>query len=65
MLDEQLKTLGIESKKLDPIAQKECEDIISNLIGFVECSIQFKKPYLQEINIFLTKARETSQKMSH
>ena len=31
MLDEQLKTLGIESKKLDPIAQKECEDIICRL----------------------------------
>jgi hypothetical protein len=55
MLDEQLKKLGIEYQKLDPVAQKECEDIISKLIGFVEYSIQFKKPYLQEINKYLHK----------
>jgi hypothetical protein len=33
----------------------KCEDIISKLISFVEYSIQFKKPYLQEINKYLSK----------
>jgi hypothetical protein len=61
MLDEQLKILGIEYKKLDPVAQNECEDIISKLIGFVEYSIQFKKPYLQEINKYLQKKSKRDQ----